>query len=454
MIDTATPYSPGWWLKRLAAQLAARAERFDRLESYARGENGIPAYTDMAVRDAARRLMLLTGTNYAELAIEATRERMVPLGFRTGAQADDLGDEEAWRIWQANSLDADHKMIDWTALALSQAYVIVGEFDDEIGAPLITPEDPREVVVEHDAAKRRKPIAAAKMYVDEVAGADVAYLYQPGVRYKAMRDHVEGASATSIEDWTWVDEGQALPTQAAGVVPVVSFAYRPRLRGLPVGEIEPHLAILDRINYTILNRLEIMTMQAFRQRAVKGVPTRNPDGTEVDYDELFRQGPGALWTLPATAEMWESGQLDFTPVLESIKADARDFTAVTRTPLSYISPDAAQGSAEGAALTKEGLVFKVTDRMGFAGESYEQVMSLAFLMAGDMGRASRRDLEVIWAPAERFSLAEKASASAQVVGMSRRTIQEKILQMTPQEIARDNAEAAVEALLAAPDVAD
>ena len=446
MIDTTTSGSPGWWLKRLMGELHERAKRFDMLETYANGENVIPAYADAAVRDAARRLMTMSRTNFAELAIEATRERMVPLGFRTGATADELGDAEAWRIWQANSLDADHKLIDWTALALSQAYAIVGAVDPDIDAPLITPEDPREVIVVHDPARRRKAVAAAKVFHDEVEGLDVAYLYLPGIRYKAFREHQE-APAVDPTSWDWADAGERLPETAANVVPVVSFAYRPRMRGLPVGEIEPHLAILDRINYVLLNRLEIMTLQAFRQRAIKGVPTTGPDGEEIDYDDLFRQGPGAIWTLPATAELWESGGLDLTPVLESIKADARDFTAVTRTPLTYITPDAAQGSAEGAALTKEGLIFKVNDRIGFASECYEQLMATAFLMAGDTERARRPDLEVIWAPPERYSLAEKASASAQVVGMSRRTIQEKILQMTPQEIQRDAAEAAIEALL-------
>lgn len=450
MIDTTTSGSPGWWLKRLMGELAQRRDRYNALEGYAHGTNTIPAYADAAVRDAARRLLTMSRTNFAELAIEATRERMVPLGFRTGATSDELGDAEAWRIWQANSLDADHKLIDWTALALSQAYAIVGSVDPDLDAPLITAEDPREVIVVHDPARRRKAVAAAKVFHDDVAGLDVAYLYLPGIRYKAVRDHHEGEPAVDPSSWDWADQGELLPESAAGVVPVVSFAYRPRLRGLPLGEIEPHLAILDRINYVLLNRLEIMTLQAFRQRAVKGVPTTGPDGEEIDYDELFRQGPGAIWTLPATAEMWESGGLDLTPVLESIKADARDFTAVTRTPLTYITPDAAQGSAEGAALTKEGLIFKVQDRIGFASECYEQLMATAFLMAGDTERARRPDLEVIWAPPERYSLAEKASASAQVVGMSRRTIQEKILQMTPQEIQRDAAEAAIEALLEVP----
>jgi hypothetical protein len=444
MIDTSEPLSPGWWLNRLVGQLNERRERFDMLETYANGTNKIPAYADAAVRDAARRLMTMSHTNFAELAIEATRERMVPLGFRTGATSDDLGDREAWRIWQANALDADHKLIDYTTLALSQSYAIVGPVDPDIGVPLITPEDPREVIAECDPVKRRKVIAAAKVFYDDVTGYDLAYLYLPGAVLRAATEHREGSTA-DVTGWEWVDV-QRLPIDD---VPVVPFAYRPRIRGLPLGEIEPHLAILDRINYTVLNRLEIMTMQAFRQRAVKGVPTTDAQGNEVDYDELFRQGPGAVWTLPATAEMWESGALDLTPVLESVKADGRDFAAVTRTPLSYIFPDAAQGSAEGASLTREGLIFKAVDRIGQAGESYERMMQLAFLMAGDTARANRADLEVIWAPPERYTLTERGQAASQAVGLSRRFVQEKVWQLTPQEIARNEAELAAEAEAAA-----
>lgn len=443
MIFTNEPLSPGWWLKRLMGQLIDRQPRYEKLQAYYDGTNDIPAYADAAVRDAARRLMTMSGTNYAELAIEATRERMNPLGFRTGATNDDLGDRLAWDIYQANALDADHKLVDSTALSLSQAYMIVGNIDPDLGVPIITPEDPREVIAECDPIRRRRALAAAKIIHNDVEDTDDAYLYLPGYVVKARRAHQKGLTA-DLSGWEWAGPPQAL---GVPVVPVVSFAYQPQIRGLPKGEVESHLPILDRINYTLLNRLEIMTMQAFRQRAVKGVPTTNPDGSEVDYDELFRQGPGAFWTLPATAEMWESAALDLTPVLESVKADVRDFAAVTRTPLSYLFPDAAQGSAEGASLTREGLIFKVKDRMGQAGEAYEEVMSLAFMMMGDAQRASRRDLEVIWAAPEQFSLSEKGSAASQAVGLSRRFVQEKIWQLTPQEIARNEAELAAEALL-------
>ncbi len=443
MIYTEEPLSPGWWLKRLMGQLIERRPRYDMLQSYYDGTNGIPAYANAAVRDAARRLMAMSGTNYAELAIEATRERMRPIGFRTGAQNDDLGDSEAWNVWQANSLDADHKLVDSTALSLSQAYTIVGAFDPDIGAPLVTAEDPREVIAECDPARRRKVLAAAKVFHDDVYGTDVAYLYLPGYVIKAHRKHQEGESS-DLSGWEWASAPESI---GIPVVPVVPFAYRPQVRGLPKGEIEPHLRILDRINYTLLNRLEIVTMQAFRQRAVKGVPTTRPDGTEVDYDELFRQGPGAIWTLPATAEMWESGSLDLTPIQSTVKDDATTFAAVTRTPLSYMIPDAAQGSAEGAQLTREGLTFKVVDRCGYAGESWEDTMALSFLRMGDLERANRRDLEIIWASPERYTLSERGSAASQAVGLSKRTVQEKIWQLTPQEIARNEAELAAEALL-------
>lgn len=444
MIDTETPNSPGWWFDRLFKRLLDRQGHFDRLDSYYRGTNPIPVHANKNVSDSYRRLMAVSGANFARLIVEATRERMTPLGFRTGSVADELGDEVAWRIWQANSLDADHMMIDRATLSMGAAYAIVGGFDDEIGAPLITPEDPREVICEVDPANRRRVIAAAKVFHDEVYEVDVAYLYLPGFVLKAYRKEQEGMP-TDLSGWEWWGDPQQLPVP---VVPVVPFAYQPQLRGYPLGEIEPHLPVLDRINYTIMNRLETMTLQAFKQRAIKGVPTTQPDGTEVDYDDLFRQGPGAIWLLPAAADIWESGNVDLGPVRESIKDDARDFCAVTRTPLSYMFPDAAQGSAEGASLTREGLTFKTRDRIGYASESYEATMALAFLMAGDTERAARADLEVIWAPVERYSLTERGQAASQAEGLSRRAIQERIWQMTPQEIARNEAELAAEALLA------
>lgn len=445
-IDTQTPNSPGWWFARLLKRLHVQREQCEKLDSYFCGLNGIPVHTDKAVKAAYQRLMHMARTNFAELVVEAVRERMKPVGFRTGAVSDELGDAEAWRIWQANSLDADSSLVDRASLSMQVGYVIVGGPDDRIGAPLITPEDPREVVTVNVPGRRRQVAAALKVFCDDVEGLDRAVVYLPGFVFYASRDHTDVPS-TDLEGWEWDEPAfQQLP---APVVPVVPFVNRSDMHGCGMAEFEPHIPILDRINYTILNRLEIATLQAFRQRGVKGVPSRDENGDEIDYDDIFAADPGALWIMPATADVWESGQVDLGPIRQAIRDDVQDLAAVSRTPLFYLTPDSANGSAEGASLAREGLVFKVQDRIVQTSESWEQVMSLAFLFAGDTERAARGDMEVLWAPPDRVSMAEKydAAVKAKASDVPWRTRMTDILGFSPQKVAEMEAELAGEALL-------
>ncbi len=447
-IVTSEPNSPGWWFDRLLKRLADRRPHYDRLETYYEGTAVVPITASRSVRQSYQRLMALAGTNYAELVVEAVRERMSPSGFRTGADDNELGDGEAWRIWQANALDADSGLVHRDSLAMGMSYVIVGPPDDEIGAPLITPEDPREVIAETDPRHRRKVRAALKVYADDVEGSDRAYLYLPGFVVRASRRTAEGAPMDT-NGWEWDGEAEATGVPA---VPVVPFPNKPSTSNRPMGEFEPHLSILDRIGYGILNRLEIAALQAFRQRAVKGnLPTTDAAGSPVDYDDVFSAEPGALWLL-GDAEIWESATTDLGPLRMAHKDDVQDLAAVTRTPLFYLTPESAQGSAEGASLAREGLVFKTTDRLVQAGENWEQVMALAFAYAADEARASRRDMECLWASPERFSLSERydAAAKAQAAGVPWRTVMADVLQFSPQQIDRMEADRFTDALLATP----
>lgn len=453
-IDATQPNSPGWWLDRLLKKLGDRQDHYDLLDVYYRGENGIPAHAHKSVREAYRRLMSMSRTNFAELIVEPVRERMIPVGFRTGAEGDELGDKEAWRIWQANSLDADSSLVHRASLALGISHVIVGPVDPDIGAPVITPEDPREVVVETDPIRRRKVIAALKVYADETAGAQYAYLYLPGVVIRAARDlpTMGGELSMDLTGFEWDRPADVLP---ANVVPVVPFPNRDSLGGGSVGEFEPHLPIIDRINYTILNRLEIATLQAFRQRALKGnMPMTDEQGNDIDYDHLFESGPDALWMLPEGVDIWESGGVDLGPIRSAIRDDIQDLAAVTRTPLFYLTPDAANGSAEGASLMREGLIFKTKDRIVQASESWEQVMSIAFRFSGDLDRAQRGDMEVLWAPPERLSLSERADAASKAQDLPWRTRMSDIWQFSPQQIDRMEAERAMDVLVSMTDDAD
>lgn len=448
-IDVTVQGSPGWWLKRLSAQLVDRRSRLDRLARYYAGDCDLPEGAE-GCRPAYRAFQEKARTNYPRLIVKAPRDRMVLTGFRTGADDDENGDRAARAILSANGLRVGAGDLHSWFLALGEAYAIVGPpTEDTADLPLITVEDPRQVVTAHDPRNPRRAVAALKMYADDIAGRDVAYLYLPGRVFVASKKAGQDLSSTYPDlvtgGWEWDDRrggvgGSALPFN---VVPVVRFRNEDGM-----GEFEPHLDLIDRINSTILDRMVIAKVQAYRQRAIKGVPDTDADGNEIDYSGVFSPGAGSMWLLPEGAELWEGGQADLTGILNAVKDDVRDLAAVTSTPLYFITPDAANGSAEGASTMREGLVFKTEDRINRAAEGWSQVMSLAFRFAGDETRAQLLDLEPLWQPAERFSLSERADAASKATDVPWRTKMTDIWQFPPDQVARMETERAGDALLA------
>ncbi len=443
-VDASEPQSPGWWLENLGKQLYADLDRLETLDAYYRGDPPLPNSASSA-RAAYAMFQRLARVNFAEAIVEAPRQRMIPLGFRTGADGDENGDRAARALWQANDLDVESVEVHQMGLSMSRSYAIVGRQDSDV---LITAEDPRQVITSHDPATRRVR-AAVKIFRDEAMGTDYAYVYLPGrVLVAAKQAPRTGASVLGsgfrASAWTWAGEGPQVP---AGVVPVVRFR---NARGL--GEFESHIDDLDRINTMLLQRVVIAIMQAFRQRAVKGeLPAADANGNPIDYNAVFAAGPDALWTLPDGVEMWESAIADLSGILASVKADLQMLASTTFTPMHMFLPEAITGSAEGASLSREGLVFKTEGHIARMSIGWRQVMSLAFTFAGDAARAALPALEPIWAPPERRSLAERADAAvkAKASGVPWRTVMTEIWGFNPEQVDRMESERAADAFVEA-----
>lgn len=443
-IDTRTRQSPGWWMDRLARKLAdpKRQKRLALLDDWYKGTPPCPEAVNSA-KEAFQAFQRMSRSNFAELVVEALRERLNPIGIRTKADGDETGDAEAWRIWRRSGLPVTQAEVHRTTLSLGDGYVIVGPVSPVTKVPTITAEDPRQVVTEHDPADQRVVRAALKLYHDDAEERDLAYLYLPGAVLVASRDTGPRANQTvhfSSDAFAW-DQGLS-GTVPAGLLPVHRFRNR---RG--VGEFETHLDILDRINAQILQRLTIAVLQAFRQRGIKGLPEKDKAGNVIDYNNIFAADPGALWQLPATAEMWESGQVDLTPILAAIKDDVQHLAAVTRTPMHMLMPAGENQSAEGASLSREGLVFKAEDQITRLSEGWSGVMSSAFRWMGDDARADLDAIDVLWAPPERLSLSERGAAAAQAADWPWRTKMIRIWGIPPDEVDRMEAERADDQLL-------
>jgi len=417
--DTKTPGQPGWYFVRLLAKLQANQSRISRLKAYLTGDAPLPEM-DPELKDAYRAFQKKSRTNWGEIIVESTAERMTPAGCRIGGtglegdRADELV-KDAALIWSVNELDVVADDVHSDMLAFGEGYVMVGGPDSD-GISVITREDPEHMAAERDPLRPNKVRAALKAYHDDESGKDVAYLYLPGLVLRAEKRN-DGTAASSGYEWTG---GDRLPLRDA--MPVVHFRNR---RGM--GEFEANTDVIDRIIHMVLQRLIIVSMQAFRQRAIlgdlpemaekldeNGHPVLDEDGAPVleaiDYGELWRPGAGNLWTgMVENTKIWESQVTDITQILNAVKDDLRDLAAVTRTPMSMLLPDGQNQTAEGAQFAREALVFKAADRIKRAGASWNQVTALALRFAGKADKVL--DVETLWKSHDRLTLAERADAT-------------------------------------------
>lgn len=451
MIEVDERDSPGYWLVRCVRELEARQPRLQELEDRLNGDGPLPVGAEN-VRAAYRRFQKKARTNFAEKIVQSRTRRMKPLGFRTAAAGDENGDALGRKIWDDNGLDVEFCDVAESMVGLGDSYMIVGGVDPETGSPVITGEDPTQVITIHDPAQPRKVLAAAKVFHDPDQDRDLAYLYLPAgptrstaqvwVAYRDVRRRASNQKITfAPRTWSW-DEGLSKPLPHSRV-PVVRFRHR---KG--VGVFENHTDLLDRIDHQVLSRLVIAAMQAYRQRAMKGAPQYDEQGKEINYEEIFVADPGAMWDLPEGVDLWESQTTDLTPILSAVSKDFEMLSAVVDVPLAQFVPSAVPQSAEGASLAREGLVFAVEDTITRANEALRDVMSLAFLTMGDDERAERSKIEVMWLPPERLSLAEKADAVSKVKDVvPKRTLRTDYLQHTPQAVERMEAEDAQQLLL-------
>jgi hypothetical protein len=365
------------------------------------------------------------------------------MGFRVGDSSE--FDKDAWYYWSVNEMKRQSAEVHNDMLGLVWGYAIVGR-PDETGVPIITREDPRQCITEHDPLRPSRVTAALKMYRDEIAEKDYAYLYLPGECYIASRAYTEAQQDYDIStyDWdldAWENDGKL---DVPGVVPVVCFQNVGPVAGKPMAEFEPYIQTLMRINETVLHRAVITKLQAFKQRAILGeLPLTQPgldeDGNQVevpiDYAELFVAAPGAFWMTQAPPEevkIWESQQSTIQDILNAVKDDVKYLAAETSTPLSMLLPEGENQSAEGAASAKEGLIAKVIDRQASAGYGWNTVMQLAFAYAGK----GWVNVETEWTPAALVSLAEKADAYSKATDMPFETKLREIMQYPPDKVER------------------
>lgn len=445
MLDDAdVALSPGWWLLRLGRKLRDRRGQLDLWWDYYRGHHPLPE-GPQRVTDAYRDFQKKARTNFCETVATASVNRLQAIGI-----ADENGnsDDEAWKWWQLNKLDAKQAQVYRVATNQSIGYVITGRHPKNPSIPLITAEHPREVIVEEDPATGER-LASVKAWYDDILriGRANVYLADRVVRYGTDR-RGPGRLPWGAENWTKISE----QPHDLGAVPVVPFPCRPDLGEEPVAEFDGVIDLQDRINFGVLNRMTAERYGAFRQAYVKGHKfnrIRDPETGLETIEMPFVPSPGSMWASEGEkTEFGWSPQTDLMGYLKSHETDIRTLLVMSKTPAYYYAGDLINVSTDTVSALDTSHIAKVREHQAVFGESWEEVFSLASRVAG-----VERDFtasELRWADPRQLNpgVVADAGVKKRAMGYPLAVVAEDMGE-SPQRVNRITSESAADALLAA-----
>lgn len=426
------PTSPVEWLPVLAERLNTRLAVIGNLRSYVDGNAPLP---EMNKNTRATWMMFQkrARTNFGGIACQSHANRIRLRGVRVGADDQSEASQHARRIVRDTRLPIATGDAVWDMLTARTGHIVAGV--DPSGRAVITSERPESFYAEPDPVRPWRSLAALKVWRDTIAELDFAVVWADGQHQTFYRPSYTVQQAGRVI--RTVPMGGWIPgrtTEFSGHPPVWIFDRRDGL-----GLIEPHLDVIDRINAGKLERLVTAAMQAFRQRALKKslgaiLPEKDESGNPIDWQKIFEPAPGALWDLPEGIDVWESQAADIRQMLEGEKADARDFAAVTGTPIAMLQPDSANQSATGAQATTQQQVDACDTDIGRIKLATAACVATALEFEGvDLeGQTVEVDFEnPAW-----VTLAEKMDAYSKAVaaGMSAATAQKEFLGWSQEKI--------------------
>ncbi|THA56109.1 phage portal protein [Streptomyces sp. A1136] len=452
MLDE-TPDTPDWWLLRLGRKLRRRQGQLEEWWRYYSGEPPLPELPSNA-QQAFVDFQRKSRTNFCQLISNASVHRLFALGV-TGPDGEP--DDRASRWWQANRLDSRQKLVFRAAMSQATGYMMVGPHPrrvEENGrpSPLITPEHPRECIVEYDP-ETGEPYVGLKAIHNSIDGYGYAWVLYDDTRFPYKTKERCGTRLPwGPDSWDYVGPSDNGEPHDLGMMQLVEFARMPDLGEEPSPEFAGVMDIQDRVNMGILNRMAASRYSGFRQKWIKGhkfAKKVDPVTGLMTVEQPFVPSPSAIWA--SEGENAQFGQLDATDLSGFLKehaSDVRDMLILSQTPAYYYAGDLINISADTINALDILHVAKIREHIAAFGEAFEDVMSLAAAQAGVP--EDYTEAEVRWANPAHISLAIKADAATKLksIGYPLDVIAEEMGE-TPSRVRRITAGAASQALLAA-----
>ncbi|QFG08397.1 portal protein [Mycobacterium phage Guanica15] len=427
----------------------------DRIYEYTKGLRGRPTVPEGA-SDEVKELASLSIKNVLRMIRNSFAQSLSVVGYRTITAQEN---HPAWRIWQANRMDARQAEVHRPAVQYGAAYVVVTPGED--GTPEIRCRSPRQLLaVYDDPVLDAWPQYALETWVTNKNAKrhrrgvlyDERYMYELDLGELSVTSTGEAEVATKPITLREVDD--IIPHGATDdgkpVCPAVRFVNDRDADDMIVGEIEPLIGIQKAINCVNFDRLIVCRFGANPQRVISG--------WTGSKSEVLKASALRVWTFddpevkaqafpPASVEPYNAVLAE---MMEHVVMEAQ----VSPSQVKVVNV-----SAEALAAAEHREQLKLANKRESFGEAWEQVLRLCVEMDASSDTTPDRGAEVVWRDTEARSfgavvdgvvkLAQAGVPIEYLLPMVPGMTQQQI-QAIKQAIRGGNAKTLVDALMALP----
>jgi hypothetical protein len=412
--------SPALWQQFMLKKLQAQNEAVRAPTDYYNGLHKL-AFATAKFKEAFSRYFPPMANNWMKLVVDTPVSRLGVEGFRFDPDPskpgwDQEADHEAWRMWQANNLDATSQMVHTEAIKCGVCNVLVTPQANG-DQPLITAEHPAQSYVHCSYSNRRQRLAAIKAWIDEIDEYGYCYLYLPGSVHRwRSANKAKGHNVFELQ-WTGLRDDDPVINNPIGVVPMVPIENAPDLIWGGRSDLEAAIPIQDAVNKFCLDMQVSSEFHAFPQRWASGWEVaRNPDGTPIAGDKLdVKMGQTRLVRAASPDTKFGSFEVgEAANYIHPVEMYIDHLAAITQTPAYYLKGKMANLSADALRAADAGLVDRCQHKILSFSDGWEDVMRVSFLAKGDEKRGAAESIETIWKNPETISLAQTVDAAVKM----------------------------------------
>lgn len=395
---------------RLRAALRREIPQLKKNDDYFEGEQPLKFLAPELEQQLGSRIAELV-VNLPRFSVDAYEQRLDIDGFRFAGS--ESTDDELWRIWQYNDGDLLAQQAHREGLALSRAYAIVGEGEDE--TPLITAESPFEAIHEDDA-RTHEVKYGYKRWIgeDKTRWED---LYHPNGRVTWFKKPRSAA-------WQF-DSEETNEFKLCRMVPLINDPrilgrYRPGKFDQRLGRSVFHdiVPLTDALNKILTDMMVSAEFHAMPRRWATGLSETDfideATGEQLDTLSLIA---GRIWGVEndkaAFGQFTEADLTNFHSTAKLITQFATMLLGLPSHYLPFVGDNPASADAIRSAETQ--LVKRAERKQSTLGTRWERVQRLVLLTQGNEDSSKLRQIETQWRDASTPTVAQKADAIVKLV---------------------------------------